>query len=60
MGMSLKLRNFEFFLPKVNYLGHGITPGKLSIAKNRLDCFSNAAFPTNKSQLRSFLGAANY
>ena len=59
-GVSLKLKKCEFFQPKVNYLGHVVTPGKLSIALNRLDGFENAAFPLDKSQLRSFLGAANY
>ena len=59
-GVSLKLKKCEFFQPKVNYLGHVITPGKLSVALDRTSGFRDASFPTDKTMLRSFLGAANY
>ena len=59
-GVSLKIRKCEFFQPRVNYLGHVITPGKLSIATNRVAGFEKAKFPENKPIMRSFLGAANY
>ena len=31
-GITLKLTKWSFFQPKVDYLGHVITPGKLSLA----------------------------
>ena len=54
-GITLKLRKCTFFQPKVDYLGHIITPGKLENTKT----FAHAQFPRNTTQLRSFLGAAN-
>ena len=59
-GGTLKIKKCEFFQPKVNYLGHVITPGKLEVARNRVSGFANAKFPGNKPIMRSFLGAANY
>ena len=59
-GVSLKLKKCEFFQPKVNYLGHVVMPGKLAIASERTSGFAKAAFPRDKTQMRSFMGAANY
>ena len=58
-GVSLKLRKCEFFQPKVDYLGHVITPGKLAVATENTKAFEHATFPRNVTQVRSFLGAAN-
>ena len=58
-GVSLKLKKCEFFKPKVDYLGHVITPGKLAVATENTKAFEHAAFPRNATQVRSFLGAAN-
>ena len=57
--VTLKLRKFPFFKPKVHYLGHVITPGKLSVAVDNSKAFAKAVFPRTVTQLRSFLGAAN-
>ena len=57
--VSLKLKKCDFFQPKVDYLGHFITPGKLSVAANNTKAFEYAAFPRNATHVRSFLGAAN-
>ena len=38
-GVSLKPRKCELFQPKFNYLGHVITPGKLSIDKTGWTAF---------------------
>lgn len=59
-GVSLKLKKCEFFQPRVNYLGHVITPGKLSMAADRAQGFRNSTFPHEKGMMMSFLGAANY
>ena len=58
-GVSLKLKKCEFFKPKVIYMGHLITPGKLAVATVKTKAFEHAAFPRNATQVRSFLGAAN-
>ena len=58
-GVTLKLKKCDFFRNKVNYLGHVITPGKLSVATKNMEAFAEAKFPTNITQLRSFLGSAN-
>ena len=58
-GVTLKLRKFSFFQPKVDYLGHIITPGKLSVAVDNSKAFAKAVFLRTITQLRSFLGAAN-
>ena len=59
IGETLKLRKCSFFQPKVDYLGHVITPGKLSVAVDNSKSFAKAVFPRTITQLHSFLGAAN-
>ena len=58
-GVSLKLKKCFFFRPKVDYLGHVILPGKLSVARDRSAAFEKCLFPQTLIQLRSFLGACN-
>jgi len=43
----------------VDYLGHTIRPGKLSVASAKDDAIRLAAYPTTKTQLRSYLGTCN-
>ncbi|CDF38002.1 unnamed protein product [Chondrus crispus] len=58
-GISLKLKKCSFFQPKVHYLGHVISPGKLSVAEAAADAFRTFTFPRTLTQVRSFLGACN-
>ena len=58
-GVTLKLKKCFWFQNRVDYLGHVITPGKLSVATENADAFKTAVFPKTLTQLRSFLGAAN-
>ena len=58
-GVTLKLKKCAFFQPRVDYLGHVITPGKLSVTTENTKSFTHATFPKNTTQLRSFFGAAN-
>ena len=58
-GISLKLKKCTFFRPKVHFLGHVISPGKLSVADTAADAFKTFTFPTTLTQVRSFLGACN-
>ena len=58
-GISLKLKKCSFFQPKVHYLRHVISPGKLSVAEEAADAFKTFTFPRKLTQVRSFLGACN-
>ena len=58
-GISLKLKKRSFFQPKVHYLGHVISPGKLSVADMVADAFKTFTFPRTLTQVRLFLGACN-
>ena len=58
-GVTLKLRKCAFLQPKVDYLGHVITPGKLSVAVDNSKAFAEAVLPRTVTQRRSFLGAAS-
>ena len=58
-GISLKLKKCSLFQPKVHYLGHVISPGKLSVADTAADAFKTFTFPGTLTQVPSFLGACN-
>lgn len=58
-GVSLNLKKCSLFPPNVNYPGHVITPGKLSVSNNNTAEFSGATFPRKTTQVRAFLGAAS-
>ena len=58
-GVSLKLKKCQFFQSRVDYLGHVISPGKLSMATESSAAFAECKFPRTLTQVRSFLGACN-
>ena len=58
-GVTVKLKKCAFFQPRVDYLGQFITPGKPSVAAQNTKSFSHATFPKNRTQIHSFLAAAN-
>lgn len=58
-GVSLKLKKCTFFQPRIHYLGHAISPGKLRVAGNAAGAFRDAVFPQTLTRVRSFLGACN-
>mgnify|MGYP003411260331 FL=1 len=58
-GISLKLQKCNFFQPRVDYLGHVVTPGKLSVAEKNIETIRQAKHPQNRTELRSFLGMCN-
>ena len=60
VGLKLKKQTCEFLLDEVEYLGckinqHGISPSDAKVA-----AIQKAPNPTNKTQLRAFLGLVNY
>lgn len=58
-GITLKIKKCKFFTKTVEYLGHIIMPGKLEIDHAHTASLREALPPTNKSELRSFLGLCN-
>ena len=58
-GVSLNVRKCNFCTEKVEYLGHIITPGRLEVDQANTKSLREAKPPTNKSELRSFLGLTN-
>ena len=60
-GIRLKLSKCFFFRDEVEYLGHRIRPGTLSVYDNSkaTRAVRAAVFPQTFTQMKSFLGAAN-
>ena len=58
-GISLKLKKCSFIQLKVHYLGHLISPDKLSVAEAAADAFKTFTFTRKLTLVRSFLGACN-
>ena len=58
-SISLKLKKCSLFHPKVQYLGHVISPGKLSVAEEAADALKTFTFPRTLKHVRSFLWACN-
>ena len=49
----------RFFRTTVEYLGHEITPGRLGVLQAHTKARREAAFPTARTQVRSFIGMCN-
>ena len=54
--MTLNLKKCLFFKETVDYLGHVIRPGKLSVAEKNKAALKYIKHPTTQTELRSFLG----
>ncbi len=59
-GVTLKISKCRFFTKKVEYLGHFVSPGSLEADTTNVKCLKDAVPPTTKTEVRSFLGMANY
>ena len=59
-GMKLKKEKCAFLLPRVEYLGHGISSDGLEPSASKVAAIVNAPAPQNLTELRSLLGLVNY
>jgi hypothetical protein len=55
-----KFSKCEFWLTKVAFLRHDISPGGVSVDPSKIKEVLNWMAPTNASEIRSFLGLAGY
>ena len=60
VGMTLKLSKSHFAKPKVNYIGHVVGSGLRTVQQDKVEAIKNIPEPTNKKQLRSFLGVCSF
>ena len=58
-GFSLNLKKCEFFKQQVDYLGHVIRPGKLSVALKTTEAVAGFHPPKTQTHVKSFLGLCN-
>lgn len=58
-GVTLNISRCTFFSDKIDYLGHVIRQGEIHIDDTNTKSLRSAKPPTNKSELRSFLGLYN-
>ena len=59
-NLKLKPRKCEFFQPEVAYLGHRISADGISTDPGKVEAIKNWRQPTTATQVRSFLGLAQY
>ena len=58
-GVTLKAQKCHLFSNEVEYLGHVVRPGRLSVNEKNLKAIEKACFLKTQTQLRSFLGMCN-
>jgi hypothetical protein len=59
-GLTLKPAKCSFMQPQVVYCGHIISKEGVKPVESNVDAVLKAPIPTNVSELKSFLGMANY
>jgi len=58
-GVTLKAKKCHRFVNEVEYLGHVIRPGRMSVNEKNLKGIRKAIYPKTHTQLRSFLNMCN-
>jgi hypothetical protein len=58
-GLTLNLKKCYFLKDTVDYLGHVIRPGQLSVADKNTSALKDMTHPTTQTDLCSFLGLCN-
>ena len=59
-GLKLKHSKCEFFAKDLEFLGHRISPEGVKLTAERIASIRKAPAPTNKQELKSFLGMLTY
>lgn len=59
-AITLKLSKCSLIQGSIEYLGHGIKPGKLEVDRTNTESLGQTKKPTTKSELRPFLGLLNF
>jgi len=59
-GVTLKAQKCRLFSNEVEYLGHVVRPGCLSVNEKNLKAIKKAVFPKTQTQLRKFLSMCNF
>ena len=59
-GFKVNPKKCRFLQTSVEFLGHVVTADGISPTPSRVECIKNWPIPTNISELRAFLGLANY
>jgi len=58
-GETLKAQKCHLFSNEVEYLGHVVRPGRLSVNEKNFKAIKKAVFPNTQTQMTSFLGMCN-
>ena len=58
-GVTLRAQECHLFTNEVEYLGHVVRPGRLSVNMKILKAIKKASLPQTQTQLRSFLEMCN-
>ena len=59
-GLTLNREKCVFSVPELVFLGHKISAAGISLDEKKVDAVKHARVPQSISELRSFLGLANY
>ena len=59
-GLRVNASKCKYFQPELEFLGHVITPSGIRPTNQRIKDVLQAPIPTNKSELKSFLGLMTY
>ena len=59
-GLKLNVKKSVFFQPQISYLGFNINKDGLSKNNDRVQSIISAPIPSNVSEVRAFVGMANY
>ena len=59
-GLKMKWSKCDFFKSEIHYLGHLISPERISPLPNKLDCIQHMPVPKNVKEIKQFLGLTGY
>ena len=59
-GLTLSAKKCQFGLSEIEFFGLKFTDGKVCPAKSKIEALENMSEPKNTSEIRSFLGMAQY